>query len=151
MARFEFRLEALLTHREQIEKEKQRKLAAVGQQIQAVVRHIQETQSRIAEENRTLGAKELTGSLDMQYIATEKRYVGNLHLRIALAMDRLRELEKQQAAARAELLRAATDRKVIEKLRDKQLAAWRRELDRKDAAQTDEIGIQLAARRPITP
>ena len=150
MARFEFRLEALLTHREQIEKEKQRKLAAVGQQIQAVVRHIQETQARIAEENRTLGAKELTGSLDMQYIATEKRYVGNLHLRIALAMERLRELEKQQAAARAELLRASTDRKVIEKLRDKQLAAWRLGIERKDAAQTDEIGIQLAARRPIT-
>ena len=87
----------------------------------------------------------------MQYIATEKRYVGNLHLRIALAMDRLRELEKQQSAARAELLRAATDRKVIEKLRDKQLAAWRLEIERKDAAQTDEIGIQLAARQPITP
>ena len=65
----------------------------------------------------------------MQYIATEKRYVGNLHLRIALAMDRLRELEKQQAAARAELLRAATERKVIEKLRDKQPAAWRQGKD----------------------
>lgn len=149
MARFEFRLEALRQHREQIEKEKQRKLAAVGQQIQAVLGHIKETQTRIAEENRTLGTKELTGSLDMQYIATGKRYVGNLHLRIALAMERLRDLEKQHAAARAELLNAATDRKVIEKLREKQLTAWRQELERKDAAQTDEIGIQLAARGPI--
>jgi flagellar FliJ protein len=150
MARFEFRLEALVQHRQQVEKEKQRKLAAVSQQVQAVERHIQETQARIAEENRALGAKELTGKLDMHYIAIEKRYVGNLHLRIALAMDRLRELEKQQAAARADLLRAATERKVIEKLREKQFAAWRQELERKDAAQTDEIGIQLAARGPIT-
>ena len=146
MAKFEFRLEALLTHREQIEKEKQRKLAAVGQQIQSVVRHIHETKARIAEENKTLGTRELTGKLDMQYIATEKRFVGNLHMRIALAMDRLRELEKLQSAARAELLHAAQERKVIEKLRDKQLQAWRQELERKDAAQTDEIGIQLAAR-----
>jgi flagellar FliJ protein len=151
VARFEFRLEALLQHREQVEKEKQRKLAAVGQQMQAVVRHITETQNRIAEENRTLGTRELTGKLDMQYIATEKRFVGNLHLRIALAMDRLRELEKQHAAAKLELLRAATERKVIEKLKEKQLAAWRLDLERRDAAQTDEIGIQLAARGPIMP
>jgi flagellar protein FliJ len=149
MAKFQFRLEALLTHREQIEKEKQRKFAAIGQQVQRVVGHIQETQARIAAENQTLGSRELTGKLDMQYIATEKRFVGNLHLRIAMAMDRLRELEKEQAAARAELLLAAQERKAIEKLRDRQLVAWRLEQDRKDAAQTDEIGIQLAVRNSL--
>jgi flagellar protein FliJ len=146
MAQFEFRLEALLTHRERVEKEKQRKAAVIGQQAQAVARHIQETQQRIADENQTLGRRELTGKLDMQYISMEKRFVGNLHLRIALAMDRLRELERQHAAARAELLHAAQERKAIEKLRDKQLQAWRMEQNRKDAAQNDEIGIQLAMR-----
>jgi flagellar FliJ protein len=149
MPRFKFRLEAVLRHRAQIEKEKQRQLAAVSQQIQILVRQIHETQARIGEENRTLGARELTGRLDMQYIAVERRFVGNLHLRIALAMEKIRELEKQEAAARAELLHAARQRKIIEKLREKQLATWRVEQERKDAALTDEIGVQLAVREPI--
>ena len=48
MPRFKFRLEALLTHRQQLEKEQQRRVAQVQQEIQAVVRGIQETQARIS-------------------------------------------------------------------------------------------------------
>ena len=147
MAGFEFKLEALRAHREQVEKEKQRQFAAVQQKIQALVRKIQEMQARISQENRTLGARELTGRLDMQFIAHEKRFVGNLHMKIVLAMQEMAGLEKELAAARLQLLTAARERKVIEKLRDKQLARWRAEQDRKEAAVMDEIGTQLAMRR----
>src|SRR4051812_13860201 len=119
MAQFEFRLEALLTHRQQVEKEKQRRVAVVQQEIQALMRKIQEAQSRISAENRSLGARELTGKLDMQYIAHEKRFVGNLHLKIVLAMQAMAGLEQKLTEARGELLTAARARKVIEKLRDK--------------------------------
>jgi len=146
MARFRFRLEALLTHRQQIEKEKQRRVAQIQQEIQAVIRHIQDTQARIAAENRTLGTRELTGLLDMQYIAHEKRFVGALTVRISLAMQKLAGLEQTLAAARTELLDAARARKVIEKLKEKQWQRWRMEQERKDAAVTDEIGTQLAVR-----
>src|SRR3954471_15513935 len=145
--RFKFRLEALLTHRQQVEKEKQRRVAQVQQEVQAVVRGIQETQARISTENRTLGAKELTGRLDMQYIAHEKRFVGALLVKISLAMQKLAGMEQVLAAARAELLAVARARKVIEKLRDKQLERWRTEQDRKEAANMDEIATQLAIRQ----
>ena len=82
----------------------------------------------------------------MAYIAHEKRYVGNLHVRIALTMQRLAEVEKTLAAARAGLLAAAKCRKVIEKLRERQFARWRYEQDRKEAAELDEIGTQIALR-----
>jgi flagellar FliJ protein len=147
MARFEFRLEALLTHRRQVEKDKQRRVAIVQQEIQVIVRQIQETQARIVAENRTLGAKELTGPLDMQYIAHEKRFVGNLHVKIVLAMQKLAAVEQTLAGARAELLAAARDRKVIEKLREKQWARWRADQERKEAAVIDEIGTQIAMRQ----
>jgi flagellar FliJ protein len=146
MAQFEFRLEALLTHRAQIEKDKQRRLAQVQQQIQAVVRKIQEAETRIREENRTLGAKELTGALDMQYIAHEKRFVGALTMRIVLARQEIAALEQTLMAARKELLTAARARKVIEKLKERQLARWRQEQERKESAVMDEIGTQLAVR-----
>src|SRR3954469_13716325 len=134
MAQFDFRLAALLTHRQQIEKEAQRKLAKIQQEAQAVARQIQETRARIVAEDRTLGTKELTGKLDMQYIAHEKRFVGNLHIKIMMGMQKLAGLEQTLAAARAELLAAARARKVIEKLKEKQFARWRMEQDRKESA-----------------
>jgi flagellar FliJ protein len=146
MAKFEFKLEALLEHRLQVEKEKQRRVAVIQQEIQALQRQIQDAQMRIALENRTLGARELAGRLDMAYISSEKRYVGNLHLKIVYALQKITGIEQTLAAARAELLEAAKSRKVIEKLKEKQFARWRAELERKESAQMDEIGTQLAIR-----
>ncbi len=144
--KFVFRLEALLDHRKMIEKEHQRKVAAIQQQCQALVVQINQAQQQIAEQNRALADQQLLGSLDMQYISHEKRFVGNLHMRIVLTMQKLAALEQTLAAARAELLEAARSRKVIEKLREKQQRRWLEELERKDAAAMDEIGTQLALR-----
>src|ERR1035437_7784543 len=123
--RFEFRLEGVLEHRRSIEKEHQRKVAGIQQQVQVLMRQIRDAQLRIAMENKALTAEKLTGTLDMQYIAHEKKYVGNLHVFIALTMQRVAEVEQILAAARAELLVAAKARKVIEKLKEKQLERWR--------------------------
>ena len=147
---FEFRLEALLTHRKQIEREHQLEVAQIQQQIQVLVRQIQDSQARIVEENGRLSVKELVGRLDMQYIARQKRYVGNLHVQIILTMQRMAAVEKTLTTARAELLEAARSRKVIEKLREKQYARWLAEMERKQAALNDEIGTQLALRKAAT-
>jgi flagellar FliJ protein len=144
--RFEFRLEALLEHRRRLEKDEQRKVAVIQQEAAALVRQIQDAQAQIVAQNRTLATEKLVGVLDLQYIAHEKRFVGNLHLRVLLTMQKLAGVEKKLAAARAELLKAARARKVIEKLREKQFQRWLAELERKDAAAMDEIGTQLAIR-----
>lgn len=146
MPGFVFRLEALLTHRQQLEKDRQRRVAQVQQEVQVLVRLIQETQARISAENRTLGVKELTGKLDLQYIAHEKRFVGALQVKITLAVQKLAGLEQVLAGARAELLAAARARKIIEKLREKQFQRWRAQLERKEAALMDEIATQRALR-----
>ena len=146
VAKFHFPLEALLTHRLHVEKEKQRKLAEVQGEIQQLTGQIHDTHARISAENRALTSTQLTGTLDMQYIAFEKRYVGNLHVRIILAMQKLAALEGKLAAARAELLAAARDRRVIEKLKEKQHSRWKQAQDKKEAALMDEIGTQLSLR-----
>src|SRR4051812_12543740 len=107
MARqFEFRLEALLDMRLRAEKDKQRRVAEVQAEIQASLRQIQESQAQIQAENHGLTQRELVGRLDMAYIAHEKKFVGNLQVRIILAMQRIAVLEKSLAAARVELLAA---------------------------------------------
>jgi flagellar FliJ protein len=145
--KFHFRLEALLTHRTMVEKEKQRRVSQIQQEIQSFVRQLQEAQERIQLENRNLSAHELVGKLDMQFIAHGKRYVGNLHVKIILGMQKLSGMEQMLAGARAELLEAARSRKVIEKLKEKQLIRWRAEQDRKEAALLDEIGTHLSLRQ----
>jgi flagellar FliJ protein len=147
--RFEFRLEGLLEHRRQIEKDHQRKVAEIQQEAQYLQRQIREAQTRIVLENRKLTGEQLVGKLDMAYIAHEKRYVGSLYVQIAFMMQNLAGVEERIAAARVELLAAAKARKVIEKLREKQLARWRAEQDRKEAAAMDEIGTQIALRRLV--
>ena len=143
---FQFRLEALLEMRALVEKEKQRRVAAIQGEIQALVRQIQEANTQIGAENRSLSSRELTGRLDMAYIAHEKKYVGNLQMRIVQAMQKIAVLEKTLAGARAELLEAARAKKVIEKLKEKQRTRWQMEQDRKEAGLMDEIGTQLAVR-----
>jgi flagellar FliJ protein len=149
--KFIFSLEALLEHRQQIEKEHQRIVAKIQQDAQALVRDIQQAEARIAAENKTLTAEKLVGPLDMQYIATEKRFVGNLNMKIALTLQQLSATEKKLAAARVELLAAARNRKVIEKLKEKQLARWRAEQERKEADLLDELGTQLTLRQQASP
>ncbi|MGN6367266.1 MAG: flagellar export protein FliJ [Phycisphaerae bacterium] len=147
--KFNFRLESLLEHRKQLEKEQQRRVAEIQQQIQKLVNEIRESEERISSENRALAAEKLVGKLDMQYIAHEKRFVGNLHMKIVLTMQQISRVEQLLAAARAELLAAARARKVIEKLREKQFRRWREEQDRKDSALMDEIGTQTAIREML--
>jgi len=147
MARFIFSLQPLLQHRLHIEKEHQRKVAEIQQQANELRNHIQETQRRILEQNRKLTADQLLGPLDLAYIANEKRYVNTLQLVIVNTLQRLTLVERSIAAARAELLEAARARKVIEKLREKHFTRWREELDRKEIAELDEIGTQLALRQ----
>ncbi len=148
-SKFNFRLESLLDVRRAAEKECQRKLAEIQQQIQLLMREIEDTQARIAAEDKALTSEKLVGTLDMLYIAHEKRFVGNLHMKIVLALQRVAASEVSLNAARAKLLAAARDRKVIEKLKEKQLARWRAEQDKKESAQLDELATQMTLRQQM--
>ena len=143
---FVFKLDALLELRRQTEKEHQRAVAKIQQDINRLQRQIRNTQVAIHQQNRALAADKLIGRLDLTYIANEKRFVGNLQLLMVQTMQKLGNVEKDLAAARAKLLEAARERKVIEKLRDKQFARWKQIQDRKEYAILDELGTQVALR-----
>lgn len=146
-ARFIFSLEPLLDLRKQVEKEHQRKVAVIQQEINVLVSKIHETERSIKEQNHALSSQQLTGQLDLAYIANEKRYVGTLQMLIVQTLQKLAMVERQMAGAKAALLAAARDRKVIEKLRERHYQRWLEEQNRKEAAELDEIGTQLALRQ----
>ena len=149
--KFVFTLEPLLEIRRRAEKDKQRAVAAVQQRIGVLVRQVQEAQGVIAAQNRQLANENLVGRLDLTFISHEKRYVGSLLVMIAQCLQKMAVEETALAAARQELLAAARDRKIIEKLKEKQYARWREEQAKIEAAFMDEIGTQLALRRMSEP
>ena len=143
---FVFKLDALLELRRHAEKERQRAVAQVQQEVNGLRRQIQQTQVAIAQQNRTLVKDKLVGILDMPYIAYEKRFVGNLQMLLVQTMQKLAGVEQKLAAARGQLLEATKARKVIEKLREKQHARWQQEQDRRENLALDELGTQVALR-----
>jgi len=149
MARFVFRLRPLLELRRRIEREHQRKVAGIQQEANQLVAKIQHTERTIATQNATLAREKLVGTLDLAYIANEKRFVHTLQMLIAATLQQLAAVDKRLGAAKAELLAAAKARKAIEKVREKQYERWLTEENRKEAAVTDELGTQLAVRKMI--
>jgi flagellar FliJ protein len=144
--KFIFRLEPLLDIRKQAEKDKQLAMAKVQQRINALIKAIQDAQAIIAGQNKQLAAEKLTGTLDLAYIAHQKRYVHTLNVHIAQNLQKIQGEQQNLAAARKELLEASRERKIIEKLREKQHQRWLADQARIESAAIDEIGTQLALR-----
>jgi flagellar FliJ protein len=145
--RFIFRLEPLLDLRKQEEKQRQRAVAVLQQEINGLLGRIGEAENQILRQDRELTAERLTGKLDMSYIAHEKRFVGAMRGLIATLQQQLAQSYLRMAQARGALLAAAKARKVIEKLRQRQFERWAAEQTRIENVQLDEIGTQLALRK----
>ena len=61
--------------------------------------------------------------------------------------ERMAAVRLKLNEARRHLAEAAKDRKILEKLRERQEEAWRADLRRREAAETDEIASQMTYRK----
>ena len=68
-------------------------------------------------------------------------YLENLEKRVEIIKDSLKQLEEQMRKTREELMEAAIDRKVMEKLKDKDYENFKIEVARNDQRNLDEITI----------
>jgi flagellar FliJ protein len=92
-------------------------------------------------------ANHLTGPLDVGYLAAHRRYsVAMQRKGLSLVQEMARQQKKVDEAQRL-LAEAAKERKVIEKLREKQFERWKAEAERKELAEADEVGAQWGYRR----
>ena len=147
MAKFAFNLESVLRHRLHCEQERQRELAVAQAEMARLQADLKALNDALQASAVEMKANHLTGSLDVNYLAAHRRYtVAMQRTGHALVQDMARQQRKIDEARRA-LAEAAKDRKVLEKLKERQRERWAQEVQRKELADLDEVGMQLSHRQ----
>ena len=147
MPRFVFNLETVLRQRQRAEHEQQRELAAAQSEMVRLQAELKALNDALQASSAEMKAGHLTGTLDVNYLAAHRRYtVAMQRAGHVLVQDMARQQRKVDDAQRL-LAEAAKERKVLEKLKERQRERWAAEIQRKELAELDEVGMQLARRQ----
>jgi flagellar export protein FliJ len=147
LARFIFKLQAVLRQRELIEQQKQRALAGLGMQMEAMRRSLRDLEGRMRAVNDDLRTHRLVGTVDVAYLRAHRRYVVATQQQGLQLVRQMAALQQRIEQARAELAEAAKNHKAIQKLQEKQFERWKSEQDRREMADLDEVGMMMARRQ----
>lgn len=139
----EFRLQTLLQLRQQREKQRQRELGELLTQQQAQNDSVRASQQRIVAENQVLRKQQMVGQLNLRYLADHRRFLTNLQFRIVSDLKTLGGIQKSLDRARLRLVEASQQKRVLEKLQQRRLGAYRRGQERAAARDSDEMSLRL--------
>lgn len=140
MKKFRFRLEPLLKLRQHRERERQKEHAEALQKVQAQNQHlaaIDQDRSRTLERQRSLQ----TGKLSTSRLLAHSRYLLRLKGDTMTGREVLRSLEQQAERRRQNLVEAARQRQIYEKLRERRKEAYYKESERRETIDNDETAL----------
>ncbi len=135
-----FSLESVLAYRIQLEKiAKNRLYAAEKSRREAAVR-LQERQALFQGLITDLAKRQSEGIDVTEMIRYDERIVV-VKDEVASLQNTLSQKDEEVVRERENTLERSRERKVMEKLKEKQNAAWQRYLNKKEAAMMDEIAV----------
>src|SRR5688500_11630250 len=76
MAKFDFKLEGVLRHRKNAERERQRDVALVQAQLKQLENQLRELDQDVQQASGDLRQNRLVGRLDLNFLAAHRRFVG---------------------------------------------------------------------------
>ena len=138
MRRFVFKLEGVLEQRKSAEQQRQRDLAEAQRQILVI-----EKELTAATEVEKSSAITLRGRIDPRVLATHVRFSQIMRQKLSKLREQLDAARKDLTVAHAALIEAAKQRKVLEKLQEKQQARFDEEQRRHEAAAQDDIARNM--------
>jgi flagellar export protein FliJ len=138
MAGFRFSLEPVLRQRQLVEDRCQRELAMVLRQRMILQTQIGQVQRTIRDAKGDL-AGDLVGLVDLDRVGRFAHYSGQMTWRVEQIHLRLAALEKQIDQARQNLLHATGARQALDLLRERHRQRWRRDQERREAAELDDL------------
>ena len=143
---FRFRLERVREMRERAEDEAKEALGAALRRQDELTARLADAGTRL-EEARTSKSATSGAACSVQAILAHQAFVERVEREQQAAELELSRHGAEVAARRAALQEAAREHQVLEKLRDKQAAAHRREAERVEARQIDELALAMHRRR----
>jgi len=145
MAKFDFTLEGVLRQRKHVERERQRDLAGHQQQMRDAQDALRSLDQSLQESHADMRDNRLLGRIDLAFLAAYRRYVAAVQRRGTIMAQKMALIQRQIDSAQTALAEAARQRKIIEKLREKQFDRWKLEAARKEAAELDEVSTRLSS------
>jgi len=144
MARFVFKLQALFRQRKHVERQQQRELASRQHALAKCQDELRELHERVQSTSNDVRRNHLVGVLDMNFLTAHRRYLLASQRQAMAIAQKIAIAQNAVNEAQVALAEAAKQRKIIEKLREKQLARWQEENHRKEMNAADELNVQLA-------
>ncbi|HEY1685849.1 MAG TPA: flagellar export protein FliJ [Tepidisphaeraceae bacterium] len=143
MAQFVFGLETVLKHRKNIEREKQRALAEAQAKVTPLRERLDALDMSVRQSVEDIKKNRLTGVLDLNFLAGHRRFLNSSHKQAIELAQQIARMQIKVDLARRDLAAAARDRKIIEKLKEKQLERWRTKQSAAELSMLDEVAMQM--------
>jgi len=146
MAKFRFELQAVLNARLRAEELQQRRVAELEASRRKLEDGLRARQARIGESRAQLRGR-LMGAIDPSMLR------GQANASLAGMRDaqrvvlELAGIHRQLQSVMEELRAASRDRRAVEILKERRFEDWRREQDRREQADLDEIATIRGSRR----
>jgi flagellar protein FliJ len=137
--RFKFRFGTMLKIRKQREDEQKRVVASRLRQIAQVRDQGQALRQQIQDEIDAIRGSQARGAIDIQQVMRHRHWLGHLHKGVLEADARTRFLEARLAQERAVLAEAVKQRRILEKLRERQWLRYQTEEERREIRESDEL------------
>jgi len=139
--RFAFRLETVLKVRRLREQQHKRLLAAQVSERRALHRTMQGLNEQIAAGFDKARAQAARPDVDVPGLSGQRFWIAHLQNQSLALEARLSDVEQQLTSHRRDLAGAAKEVRVIENLREKAWNEHRRELQRAEMIEADEMAI----------
>jgi flagellar protein FliJ len=143
MPKFTFKLAGVLEHRKQIERQRQRELAVAQQKVLGVQAEI----DALNAVKRSSSDHLRTGRLTAASLAAHQRFAAAMRQKASALARQLDHARHEVEGAQLTLLEAAKQRKMMEKLRERELARWTEAQQRRESAEADDVARQMHQHR----
>ncbi len=149
MKKFDFRLQKLLDLREAREQELKNELSALVS-VQNVERmKQQELNDKIGSFGDSIRKKMVAGTATAEEMMMYEKFVDLSRRAITFADRRIEEMEPAINEVRGRLVLASTEKKVVEKLKERKLEEYNYEMNREITKENDDMNQKIYMRRLI--
>lgn len=137
---YRFSLETVLTHRKHMEDALQKEFAKCKKELLLEEEKLARREKVIMQNLEALQEKQKAGVMVSDIILYD-RYIKQISIDRDRNIHRIIELKNQLRQKMSALVEAMKDRKILDRLKEKELETYRRELDRKEQILMSEIAV----------